>query len=40
MGESKIGFLSILHGKPPSKDMCSKTQIERDMMEVVSYTWL
>jgi hypothetical protein len=32
MEESKIRFLSILNGTPPSKDMCSKTQIERDMI--------
>jgi len=40
MEESKIEFLSILHGIPPSKDMCSKTQLERYMMKIVSYTWL
>jgi hypothetical protein len=35
MEESKIGFLFILYGTPPSKDMCSKIQIERDMMEMI-----
>ena len=40
MKESNIGFLSILHGITPSKDMFSKTQIERDIMEMLSYTWL
>jgi hypothetical protein len=35
----KIGFSSILHGIPPSKDMCFKTHNERDTMEMVSYTW-
>jgi hypothetical protein len=40
MEESKIRFLSILYGTPPSEDMCSKTQIVRDMMQMVSYTWL
>jgi hypothetical protein len=40
MKESNIGFLSILLGTPPSKDIYSKTQIERDMMEMVSYIWL
>jgi hypothetical protein len=38
MEESKIGFLFIFHGIPSSKDMCSKTQIKRDMIEMVSYT--
>jgi hypothetical protein len=28
MEKSKMYFLSILHGTPPSKNMCSKTQIE------------
>jgi len=27
MEESTIGILSILHGTPPFKDMCSKTQL-------------
>jgi len=40
MEESKIGFLSILLGTSPSKDIYSKTQIDRDMMEMVSYIWL
>jgi hypothetical protein len=40
MKESKIEFLSILHEIPPFKDIYSKTYIERDMMEIVSYTWL
>jgi hypothetical protein len=40
MKESKIELLSILHGTPLFKDMCSKTQIEIDMIEMVSYTWL
>jgi hypothetical protein len=40
MEESNIRFLSILHGISPSKVMCSKTQIERDMMEMILYTWL
>jgi hypothetical protein len=38
MKESNIGFLSILLGTPPSKDIYSKTQIERDMMEMIPYT--
>jgi len=40
MEESKIGFLSILRGTPPLKYMCSKIQIERDMMKMVSYYWI
>jgi len=40
MKEFKIGFLFILLGTPPSKDIYSKTQIKRDMMEMVSYIWL
>jgi hypothetical protein len=40
MKESNIGFLSILLGTPPSKDIYSKTQIEKDIMEMVSYIWL
>jgi len=40
MKESNIRFLSILHGISPSKVMCSKTYIERDMMKMVLYTWL
>jgi hypothetical protein len=35
MEGSKIGFLFILYGTPPSKDMCSKIKIERDMMEMI-----
>jgi hypothetical protein len=38
MEESMIGFLSILYWTPPSKDMCSKTWIEIDMMKITSYT--
>jgi len=30
MQKSKIRFLSILHRTPPFKDICFKTQIERD----------
>jgi hypothetical protein len=33
MEESNIRFLSILYETPPSKDMCSKTQIEREVMQ-------
>jgi hypothetical protein len=40
MEESKIGFLFVSHGTPSFKDMYSKTQIKRDMIEMVSYTWL
>jgi hypothetical protein len=40
MKESNIGFSSILYETPPSKDMCSKIQIEIDMKEMISYTWL
>jgi hypothetical protein len=38
MEESMIGFLFILYWTPPSKDMCSKTWIEIDMMKITSYT--
>jgi hypothetical protein len=40
MEESNIEFLSILYETPPSKDMCPKIQIEIDMKEMISYTWL
>jgi len=38
MEESKRWYLSILHKIHLSKDMCSKTQIKRDEIEMIPYT--
>ena len=38
MKESKRGYLHISHMICLSKDMCPKTQVERDRMKIISYT--
>jgi hypothetical protein len=38
MKESKRGYLHISHMICLSKDMCPKTQVERDKMEIIPYT--